>query len=155
MGKKPSILFVCLGNICRSPLAKGIAENRFKIAGIDIDVDSAGFESFHIGDPADPRALSIAAENEIDLSTHRAKLFKSADFDLYDHIYVMDLHNYRDVMYFARNENDRKKVDYLMNLLHPGKNQTVPDPYYGDYDSFEKVFKLISQAIDVIVRKYS
>ena len=151
MAKTSSILFVCLGNICRSPLAKGIVEQKLKSYKLNLRVDSAGFESFHIGDPADPRAVAIAKANGIDLSSHRARLFSTSDFDKFDKIFVMDLHNYRDVMYFARNDEDKAKVDYLMNILKPGRNQTVPDPYYGDIDGFEKVFKLISESADKII----
>ena len=108
------VLMVCLGNICRSPLAAGILNEFFKRGNIHATADSAGFEPYHIGEHADERALSIANDYGIDISSHRARLFRREDFDIYDRIFVMDSSNYHDVIYLARNENDIKKVDYII-----------------------------------------
>lgn len=144
------ILFVCLGNICRSPLAEGILKDKIRKAGLDAEVDSAGFESFHVGDAADPRSADIAGKNGISLDGHVARKFTTRDFDHYDRIYVMDRYNYQDVMSVARNETDSSKVDFILNLSHPGENREVPDPYYGGKDGFEKVFRMLDSACNIL-----
>lgn len=146
-----NILFVCLGNICRSPIAHGLMQRKYEEKKIDGIVDSAGFESFHINDPPDPRVIKIAGENGLDLSRKRARLFSSEDFDKFDRIYVMDLKNYRDVMYFARNEKDKAKVDFIMNMLEPGKNKAVPDPYYRSIGACAEVYEILDKATDKIL----
>jgi protein-tyrosine phosphatase len=148
-----NILMVCLGNICRSPLAEGILQYKITQSGIDAHVESAGFEAFHAGDPPDERAIEVAIKNGIDISGHRARLFRVDDFDKFDHIYVMDQNNYRDVMRKVRNENDRLKVDFILNELSPGSNITVPDPYYGRMREFENVFDMLDQAIEKLALK--
>lgn len=147
------ILFVCLGNICRSPLAEGIMKDKVRKAGLDVDVDSAGFENFHVGDPADPRSSEIARKNGISLDGHVARKFTTRDFDHYDRIYVMDRFNYQDVMSLARNNEDEAKVDFILNLSHPGENREVPDPYYGGKDGFEKVFRMLDSACDILAKE--
>ena len=147
------ILFVCLGNICRSPLAEGIMTDKIKKYGINAEVDSAGFESFHRGDPADPRSLEVAATHGIDLTDHVARMFTARDFDHYDRIYVMDRTNYNDVMGLARDSEDEKKVDFILNLVTPGENRPVPDPWYGGKEGFEKVFRMLDQACDQLVQE--
>ena len=140
------ILFVCLGNICRSPMAEGILKKIYHEKGIKSTVDSAGFESFHINDMPDPRAINVAKINGIDISQKKARLFLKADFDRFDRIYVMDTNNMNDVLELVRNESDRKKVDYLMNLVEPGSNKTVPDPFLSGIEDCEKVFKTLEKA---------
>jgi threonine dehydratase len=147
------ILFVCLGNICRSPLAEGILQHKARKHGLPVEVDSAGFERFHVGDGADPRSQRVAAQNGINLANHTARLFRIHDFDHYDRIYVMDSHNFSDVMSVARNEDDRKKVDFILNLAHPGSNKPVPDPYYGGKDGFEKIFSMLNEACDILTEE--
>jgi protein-tyrosine phosphatase len=147
------ILMVCLGNICRSPLATGILREQLKKQKIEASVDSAGFEPYHIGDEADERAQSIAKQHGIDLSWHRARLFRKEDFDQYDRIYVMDNNNYQDVIYMARNAEDKKKVDYIMNVVNPGSNEEVPDPYYGGLYKFKEVFNLLESACKIIAEQ--
>ena len=147
------ILMVCLGNICRSPLAEGIMQQKFNLYGIDAQVDSAGFEPFHTGDSPDDRAIKVALKNGIDISKYRARIFQTIDFDRFDRIYVMDENNYNDVTREARNENDRRKVDFILNELKPGSNDVVPDPYYGRLSDFEAVFDLLNQATEVIAKK--
>jgi len=147
------ILFVCLGNICRSPLAEGIMKDKLRKAALDAEVDSAGFESFHVGDPADPRSAGIARQHGISLNGHVARKFTARDFDHYDRIYVMDRYNYQDVMSLARSETDRSKVDFILNLSHPAENREVPDPYYGGKDGFEKVYHMLDSACDILAEE--
>ncbi|MEI6454755.1 MAG: low molecular weight protein-tyrosine-phosphatase [bacterium] len=144
------VLFVCTGNICRSPLAEGILRDKLSKRGTDIQVDSCGFESFHKGDPPDQRALSIARKRGIDISGHASRLFTIRDFDAFDRIYVMDASHYGKLMRLARNETDRRKVDYILNILHPGKNIPVPDPWYEDLAAFEKVYNILEPACEKI-----
>ncbi len=143
------ILFVCLGNICRSPIAEGILKQKLKVKNIDTEVESAGFESYHINEPPDPRAKKIAEKNGIDISDKKCRLFVADDFDNFDVIYVMDASNYRDVQYFSRNDNDMDKVKYLLSVID-GKNQSIPDPYYGGESGFENIYKLIDEACEKI-----
>ncbi len=144
------VLFVCTGNICRSPLAEGILRAKFHDLGIHGMVDSAGFESFHLGDPPDGRSLRVARENGINISGHAARMFTVADFDRFDRIYVMDDWHYRQVMRLARNDEDRAKVDFTMNAFEPGKNNPVPDPYYDGYPAFERVYLMLDSACEKI-----
>ncbi|MBL7903528.1 MAG: low molecular weight phosphotyrosine protein phosphatase [Bacteroidales bacterium] len=145
------ILMVCLGNICRSPLAEGIMRHKLMNNQIDASVESCGFESFHVGDKADRRAAQVAAENGVDLSGHRARTFKVSFFDEFDRIYVMDNKNFSDVASKARNSEDLKKVDYIMNMVYPGTNMAVPDPYYGGQDGFRKTWNMLDAATEKIV----
>jgi len=144
------ILMVCLGNICRSPLAAGVLRKKLKERNVEAVVDSAGFEPYHIGEGPDERTFEIAKKYNVDISSHSMRLFKVEDFDKYDLIYVMDQRNLRDVHFLARNEDDQKKVDYLMNALEPGQNKIVPDPYYGDIADFEHAYELMEKACDKI-----
>lgn len=145
------ILMVCLGNICRSPLAEGILRKKLADSGIEGEVDSCGFESFHIGDKPDSRAIKVSLQQGIDISGHRGKQFKKSDFDYFDKIYVMDSTNYRDVTGMARNNKDLEKIDYIMNVAYPGSNMPVPDPYYGGPDGFVKTWELLDIAADKII----
>ncbi|MDY0342470.1 MAG: low molecular weight protein-tyrosine-phosphatase [Lentimicrobium sp.] len=147
------ILMVCLGNICRSPLAEGVMRKKLTENNIQGMVDSCGFESFHVGDAPDPRAIRVAWENGLDISDLKTRLFKQEDFDIFDHIFVMDSGNYRDVSRISRKEADMKKVDYLMNLIYPGKNIPIPDPYMGDMEDFRETLNMASQAADAMIGK--
>ena len=147
------ILFVCLGNICRSPLAEGILKDKLYRHSIVAEVDSAGFESFHVGDGADPRSKEIARKYGISLDSHVARKFTTRDFDHFDRIFVMDRYNHQDVMRLARHEADRAKVDYILNLSFPGENREVPDPYYGGRDGFERVYRMLDSACDILLEE--
>jgi len=146
------ILFVSNGDVCRSPMAKGILRHKLKEKNItSVEVDSAGFESHLIGEPPDPNSIKICAENNIDISDYRSSLFSTVDFNKYDKIYVMDHKNYRNVKFFAENEKDMEKVDFLMNLLKPGLNKHLVDPYHKKVEGFKKTFNKIDKACDKII----
>jgi len=145
-----NVLFVCLGNICRSPMAEGILKKIYKNNSLDGIIESAGFESFHINESPDPRAVQVAAKHGIDISKKQARLFRKKDFDQFDYIYVMDTQNMNDVRDLARNEMDLNKVDYLMNVLEPGSNKVIPDPFLSGIEDCEKVFSLMEKACQKI-----
>ena len=119
--------------------------------GLNLKIDSAGTESMHAGEHPDRRAQKIARAKGIDISGLVARQIKSQDFDKFDMILVADAQVYREVMDIARNENDKKKVDFIMNLVQPGSNTGVPDPYYGGQDGFEKVYAMLDKACDSII----
>ena len=145
------ILMVCLGNICRSPLAEGILTH--KTQDLDVFVDSAGTASYHIGNLPDNRSIDIANKYGIDLTDQRARQFSEIDFDNFDKIYAMDTHNYSSIISIARNQNDRDKVDLILNETNPKSFDSVPDPYYGEGDGFQKVYSMLDKACDMIVNK--
>ena len=138
------ILMVCLGNICRSPLAEGIL--RAKLPKDGFVVDSAGTSNYHIGSPPDRRSIAIAKKYGLDISYLKGRQFTVNDFDAFDLIYVMDESNYNNVIYLAKNENDKQKVKYILNEIYPNQNYGVPDPYYGGTEGFENVYKMLDEA---------
>jgi len=145
------VLMVCLGNICRSPLAEGILKS--KIFSFKTFVDSAGTGAYHVGEKPDKRSISIAKTYGIDISSQKARKFIVADFDLFDLIYVMDNSNYYNVISLARNENDKAKVKLILNEVFPNEDLDVPDPYYGGDFGFKNVYKMLDEACDVIAKK--
>ena len=140
---------VCLGNICRSPLAEGILSN--KIPNLNVTVDSAGTAGYHIGSKPDPRAIDIAKKNNIDISSLRARKFECSDFINFDKIYVMDRNNYNNIIGLAENKDQASKVILITDVLDSGS--FVPDPYYGDIADFEKVFNLLDKICQKIANK--
>ena len=145
---------VCLGNICRSPMARGILINKLYDKSITwVEVDSAGTSDYHIGGKADRRTMESGLKHGIDLSSHRGRQFSRADFDAFDIIYAMDEVNYSDILYLARNEEEAKKVKLILNELRPGSNLSVPDPWFGGEQDFERVFDLLDKSCDVIAEK--
>ena len=147
------VLVVCLGNICRSPMADGILRDKFKEAGIEAEVDSAGTSDYHIGEGPDKRAIANMSDNKHDITMLRARQFSVRDFDTFDDIYVMDKSNYKNVVALARNDEDKRKVNLFMNLSHPGENIEVPDPYFGGEEGFQDVYEMLTQAADVLISK--
>ena len=147
------ILMVCLGNICRSPLADGLMRKKVQEHKLDVYVDSAGTANYHVGGAPDERMTQTARRKGVDISKLQARQFVVSDFDAFDIIYVMDRSNYDNVVRLARNEADRNKVQLILELL-PNKTEIeVPDPYYGGQDGFEHVFDLLNRATDVIIEK--
>ncbi len=144
------VLMVCLGNICRSPLAQGILESK---ASKNVYVDSAGTAAYHQGNLPDKRSVEVAAKYGLDITNQRARKFKKEDFDTFDVIYVMDESNLADILLLARNNQDQQKVKLILNEIHPDKNQSVPDPYYGGDSGFENVYKMLDEACNQIVKK--
>lgn len=144
---------VCLGNICRSPLADGILRRKVLERGLDIEVDSAGTANYHIGKAPDSRMIKATANRGTDLSFLRARQFKANDFDAFDLIFVMDRYNYEDVISLAKSKEQRQKVNYLLNVVEPNTNNEVPDPYYGTQKDFEEVYDLVDHAIDQLIDK--
>lgn len=140
------ILMVCLGNICRSPLAEGILRHLSAQKGLDWEIDSAGTGNWHVGHPPDRRSVAVSKRHGIDISGLRGRQFSTEDFDRFDRIFVMDLDNYRDVLVKARSDADRQKVQLLLEDQQP-----VPDPWYDDA-LFEPVYRLIHDACERIVR---
>lgn len=147
------ILMVCLGNICRSPLAEGILKS--KITSHKVFVDSAGTAAYHIGNQPDERSIVVAKKYGIDISKQRARKFSMTDFDNFDLIYAMDENNFHDILKLSRNASDKQKVKLILNEIHPNKNNSVPDPYYGGNDGFENVFQMLDEACEIIQKKYA
>ena len=145
------ILMVCLGNICRSPLAEGIL--KAKTNHLDVVVDSAGTAAYHIGEQPDIRSIEIANKYGIDLTSQRARQFSVNDFDKFDKIYAMDSSNYANIISLARDEKDRNKVDVILNESNPKSFQSVPDPYYGGENGFQDVYEMLEEACDIITQK--
>jgi protein-tyrosine phosphatase len=147
------ILMVCLGNICRSPLAEGILRDKIKKANLNWQTDSAGTGTYHLGEP--PHALSqkVALLHGIDISDLRGRQFEKNDMSLFDKIYVMDAENYNDVRRMSKELWDEKKVDLIMNELYPHQNRIVPDPWYGGSEDFEKVFEMLDEVCEKIISR--
>ncbi len=139
------ILVVCLGNICRSPLAEGILKNY--LPEEHFFIDSAGTGDYHIGDPPDRRSIQIAKQNNIDISTQKARQFTKEDFSKFNLIYVMDKSNYQNVLKLSTNKEDSKKVKLILG------DKEVPDPYHGDLNDFEYVYNLLDKDIKKISQK--
>jgi len=145
------ILMVCLGNICRSPLAEGLLAS--KLPKDRFIVDSAGTGAYHIGKQPDQRSVLTAKKNGLDITYQKARQFTPKDFDEFDYIYVMDNSNYDDVVSLAKNEEHRKKVQLILNELFPGDNVDVPDPYYGLQNGFDMVYDMLNETCDILSRK--
>ena len=143
------VLMVCLGNICRSPLAEGILQN--KVDSDKIHVDSAGTGGYHIGNKPDHRSIEVGKRYGIDIGHQRCRQFTKADFDAFDVIYAMDRSNYGNIIALAQNEHHKNKVKLLLEVLDSSTTE-VPDPYYDD-NGFEHVFHLIDEACTVIAKK--
>ena len=145
------ILMVCLGNICRSPLAEGILAS--KLPKNKFTIDSAGTGSWHIGHTPDERSIAIAKKNKISISNQKGRQFSKSDFDRFDYIYVMDHTNYEDVVQLAENNEQKDKVKLILNELFPNENVDVPDPYFGLPNGFQIVYNMLDEACDVIAKK--
>ncbi|MFV8270325.1 low molecular weight protein-tyrosine-phosphatase [Flavobacterium sp. GT2N3] len=145
------ILMICLGNICRSPLAEGILasklpKNKFK-------VDSAGTGAWHVGHKPDDRSVAVAKKNKINISDQKGRQFSKSDFDSYDYIYVMDNSNYKHVIELAENQEQKQKVKLILDELFPNEKVDVPDPYFGLPNGFEIVYNMLDEVCEVIAKK--
>ncbi|MCA6423376.1 MAG: low molecular weight phosphotyrosine protein phosphatase [Flavobacterium sp.] len=145
------ILMVCLGNICRSPLAEGLLAS--KLPKDKFIVDSAGTGNYHVGKQPDQRSILTAQKNGLDITNQKGRQFTSNDFDYFDYIYVMDSSNYDDVIQLAKSEAHKNKVDMILNHLFPGENVDVPDPYYGLQNGFDMVYEMLDEACDILAKK--
>lgn len=145
------ILMVCLGNICRSPLAEGILTS--KLPRDKFKVESAGTGSWHIGHSPDKRSIAIAKKYNIDISLQKGRQFSTLDFDTFDCIYVMDQSNYDTVIELAKTTEHKAKVKMILEELFPKENVDVPDPYYGTVNGFELVYKMLDEVCTVIAKK--
>jgi protein-tyrosine phosphatase len=149
------ILMVCLGNICRSPLAEGILKDKVIKAGLDWTVESAGTNSYHIGQAPHNLSQKVALINGIDISEQRARRFVKEDFAIYDKIYALADDVLEDIKSIGSSSFDAQKADLLMNELNPGENQSVPDPYYGAEDGYHQVYAMIDEVCNKIIEKYA
>jgi len=149
------ILMVCLGNICRSPLAEGILQQKAAEAGLDWKIDSAGTNGYHVGEAPHRLSQKVARVNGIDISAQRARRFTAADFEQFDKIYALAGDVLTEMRSIAGSRFDNSRADLLMNELAPGSNQDVPDPWYGPEPGYHEVYAMISQACDQIIARYA
>jgi protein-tyrosine phosphatase len=156
MEKTPpsSFLMVCLGNICRSPLAEGILQEKARAAGLDWTVGSAGTNGYHTGEAPHHLSQKVARHNGIDISHQRSRRFTSADFQRFDKIYAMAGDVVDEMRRIAGRQFDPSKVELLMNEVDPGQDQDIPDPWYGPEPGYHEVYKMIDTAADHIIAKY-
>ena len=147
------ILMVCLGNICRSPLAEGIMKHKLAERGLAWEVDSAGTGYWHAGELPDQRSIQTARRHGIDITDQRARQLKASDFSQFDHILVMDQSNRRNALQLTRKPEQEQKVQLIMDYGNPGSELEVPDPYYDD-DGFEQVFDMLDKACDAFIEKH-
>ena len=145
------ILMVCLGNICRSPLAEGILKS--KVDPKKVFVDSAGTGHWHVGDEPDKRSISVGKKYCIDITAQRGRQFSKKDFDDFDIIYVMDNSNKENVLALAENDAQREKVKLILDEIFPGENVDVPDPYFGGDHGFENVYRMLDEACEQIAKR--
>jgi len=146
-----SILMVCLGNICRSPIAEGLM--RSKLNFTKFKVDSAGTSGGHKGEAPDKRSIDISKKHDLDISAQRSRKLVVEDFEKFDHIFVMDGSNLEDVQALATNDEQRSKVKRILEVPFPGENMDVPDPYYGGNQGFINIYKMLDQATDAIAQE--
>ena len=142
---------VCLGNICRSPLAEGILKS--KVDAEKVSVDSAGTGGWHVGEAPDPRSIAVGKKYDIDISSQKGRQFSKNDFQDFDLIFVMDSSNRDNVLKLAESDDDKQKVKLILDEIFPGENVDVPDPYYGGDHGFENVYQMLDQACELIAQK--
>jgi protein-tyrosine phosphatase len=145
---------VCLGNICRSPIAEGVLQYKAEKHGLNWRIDSAGTESYHIGEKPHPSSQKVCLQHGIDISAQRARKFVREDFERYDMIYALAADVMQEIKRIAGNKTDINKLSLFLNELHPGANASVPDPWYGNEDGYLPVYKMIDEACDAIIEKY-
>ncbi len=151
--EKTKILMVCLGNICRSPLAEALL--RKKVNSEQILVDSAGLDDWHVGESPCKSSTEIAQEHGLNIQNLKARKFTIEDFDKFDKIYIMDAYNWEIIQNKARNDEDIEKVNFILNEIYPNENLDVPDSYQKGRAAAELVYKMLDLATDAIAEKYS
>ncbi len=149
------ILMVCLGNICRSPLAEGILQEQAKKAGLKWHIESAGTNGYHTGEPPHKLSIKVAAANGIDISTQRSRRFTAADMNNYDLIYAMAEDVLEEMKRIAPNNFDAKKVKLFLQEQYPTDMKDVPDPWYGEEDGYHEAFEIIKNNCDCIIKKFT
>lgn len=145
---------VCLGNICRSPLAEGILQHKLKEEGLDWQVDSAGTGAYHTGNPPDPRSIAMARLHGIDLTQQRARQIKPQDLDHFDLILTMDHSNYQNVQSLAKGKAHLEKIKLIMEFAEDAVLDQVPDPYWDD-DGFLQVYNMLDEATEGLLAEYA
>ena len=148
-----SVIFVCLGNICRSPMAHGIFRDKAAKAGLDVQIESAGTSGYHNGQPSDERAIATLKSKGINILDLRSRLFIESDFDDYDYIFTMDESNQDNVMLMADDIGHNNTPEMVMDLSFPNEGISVPDPYYGGATGFEDVYLMLDGALDILVER--
>jgi protein-tyrosine phosphatase len=149
---KSSVLFVCLGNICRSPLAEAAFRREAERLGLDVEIDSAGTGDWHIGYPPDPRAAAVAARNGIDISHLKARLVSPEDFRRFDHIVALDSNNLRDLERL-RPADGKARLSLLLDHVEGREGQTVADPYHGDDSHFDTAWEDVTAGARALARR--
>ena len=147
------ILMVCLGNICRSPLAEGILQHKANEAGLNWTIESASTNGIHVGEAPHHFIQKVAKQNGINICNQLSRKFEAKDFEKYNKIYVMAADVMQDVKRIAGEYFNEHKADYFLNELHAGKNEDVPDPWYGNEDGYTIVYELINKTCDAIIAK--
>jgi protein tyrosine phosphatase len=148
---KTKILMVCLGNICRSPLAEGVM--RSKLPADRFEVDSAGTANYHVGDAPDPRSIASGKKHGVDISALKGRQFATTDFNVFDYIFVMDRSNYQNLIKLAPTSRELRKISFLADALGTMTKHEIPDPYYGEAADFEKVYQMIDTACNKVAEK--
>jgi protein-tyrosine phosphatase len=148
------VLVVCLGNICRSPLAEGILRAKVEEKGLDWEIDSAGTGAWHEDNPPDKRSIDIAKKHGIDITAQRARKIRKADFNDFDLILPMDTSNRDDLYEMTSTMEQRNKIRLIMDVLYPNKNISVPDPYHGIEKDYERVFEMLEPACEKVIELY-
>jgi len=146
-----NVLMVCLGNICRSPIAQGLLAS--KLPKEFFFVDSCGTGDWHIGNQPDPRSIEVCKKNGLDISNQKSRQITLSDFETFDYIYVMDKSNYQNVLALSNNEAHRSKVKLILSEKHLDQIKEVPDPYFGMENGFEIVFEMLDTTCEIIASK--
>lgn len=148
------VLMVCLGNICRSPIADGLLRKKVRELNLEIEVDSAGTSSHHKGEAPDARMTEVAKSMGTDISFLKSRPITQSDLDYFDVIYTMDRDNYWNVYDLCKTDEQKEKIIPILDLIFPEENKSVPDPYYGGREGFVNVYKMLDEATDVIIKNY-
>ena len=150
-----TILMVCLGNICRSPLAEGILLKKITAAGLDWKVDSAGTNGYHVNESPHYLSQRVAKKKGIDISKQLCRRFVSADFDRFDKIYAMAEDVIEEMKLISGTKFNPEKVELILNVVHPGEDRGVPDPWYGPEAGYYEVFDLLENACEALIKNYN